>query len=99
MIEIPESLVLAEQLNQTVRGKKIVSVETEHTEHKFAWYEGEPQAYDEKMGGQVIGNCTGIGSMVEIEVGEYSFVVGDGKSPLLCCRRKAAGAVSDKHHL
>ena len=54
MIEIPESLVLAEQLNQTVRGKKIVSVETEHTEHKFAWYEGEPQAYDEKMGGQVI---------------------------------------------
>lgn len=78
MIEIPESLVLAEQLNQTVRGKKIVSVETEHTEHKFAWYEGDPQAYDEKMAGQVIGNCIGIGSMVEIEVGEYSFVAGDG---------------------
>lgn len=78
MIEIPESLVLAEQLNKTVNGKKIVSVETEHTEHKFAWYEGDPQKYDEKMAGQVIGRCTGIGSMVEMEVGEYSFVAGDG---------------------
>lgn len=53
MIEIPESLVLAEQLNKTVNGKKIVSVETEHTEHKFAWYEGDPQKYDEKMAGHV----------------------------------------------
>lgn len=78
MIEIPESLVLAEQLNRTIRGRQIAFVETEHTEHKFAWYEGNPQEYDEKMSGHKVGSSTGIGSMVEIETGEYSFVVGDG---------------------
>ena len=78
MIEIPESLVLAEQLNRTIRGRQIAFVETEHTEHKFAWYAGDSQEYGEKMSGHVVGNCTGIGSMVEMEIGDYSFVVGDG---------------------
>lgn len=78
MIEIPESLALADQLNRTVGGKKIVYVETEHTEHKFAWYEGDPQEYNEKIAGHAVGNCIGIGSMVEMEVGEYSFLAGDG---------------------
>lgn len=71
MIEIPESLVLAEQLNKTIRGRQIAFVETEHTEHKFAWYTGDPQEYDEKMSSHVVGNSTGIGSMVEMEIGGY----------------------------
>lgn len=84
MIEIPESLIIAEQLNETVKGKRIIEVKAAHTPHSFAWYTGEPSVYSRVMEGRKIGNATGIGSMIEIELesetdGEsYSFVAGDG---------------------
>lgn len=78
MIELPESLTLAKQLNETIQGKTIAEVDAEHTRHSFAWYVGDPKEYDEKIAGKVIGKATGIGSMVEIEVEDYRFVVGDG---------------------
>ncbi|MGN1179811.1 MAG: endonuclease VIII, partial [Suilimivivens sp.] len=80
MLEIPESITIATQLNETVKGMKITEVETEHTKHAFAWYYGEPSAYAGKMEGRRIGTATGIGCMIEMELGEsgYSFVVGDG---------------------
>ncbi len=84
MIEIPESLVIAKQLNETVQDKKILEVEAAHTPHSFAWYAGDPSDYGKIMEGRIIGKATGIGSMIEVElVGEdsadkYSFVVGDG---------------------
>lgn len=78
MLEIPESLTIASQLNETIKGKRIAEVEAEHTKHGFAWYEGEPKEYDEKMSGKVVGNSYGIGSMVEMTLEEYHFVIGDG---------------------
>lgn len=78
MIEIPESITIAKQLNDTVRGREIREVETEHTGHSFAWYHGDPAAYARQMEGRRIGTAAGIGSMVETELGEISFVVGDG---------------------
>lgn len=78
MLEIPESLTLAKQMNQKFRGRKIVDVEAGHTKHSFAWYTGEPDFYAQIMTGCAVGESTGIGSMLEISLGEYSFVVGDG---------------------
>ncbi len=78
MLEIPESLTIAAQLNDTVKGKKIVEVEAAHTPHSFAWYSGEPAFYSQVMEGREIGLSEGIGSMVEISLGEYCFLVGDG---------------------
>lgn len=78
MIEIPESLTLARQLNETVKGKMIAKVDMAHSPHSFAWYSGEPAIYSERMEGQRLGQATGIGSMVEMQVGEYSFIVNDG---------------------
>ncbi len=78
MIEIPESLTLARQLNETVKGKKITEVETEHTKHSFAWYHGDPSSYAGIMEGREISSSIGIGSMVEIGLSDYSLVVGDG---------------------
>lgn len=78
MLEIPESITIARQLNETVKGKAIKEVETEHTKHSFAWYHGEPSGYHEIMAGETVGNSAGIGSMVEMELSEYSFVAGDG---------------------
>ncbi|NLL77093.1 MAG: endonuclease VIII [Clostridiales bacterium] len=78
MIEIPESLTIAGQLNDTVRGKRIAEVEAEHTKHSFAWYAGEPQEYAGKMVGKTVGASHGIGSMVEVELEDYRFTVGEG---------------------
>lgn len=38
MLEIPESHVIAGQLNETIRGKTISFVEAGHTPHSFTWY-------------------------------------------------------------
>lgn len=78
MLEIPESITIARQLNETVRGKRIKEVETGHTKHSFAWYHEDPAAYHGIMAGRVMGNSEGIGSMVETHLSEYSFAAGDG---------------------
>ena len=84
MIEIPESLIIAKQLNETVKGLKIMQVNAAHTPHSFAWYAGDPDDYGNIMEGRRIGQATGIGSMIEIELESekdsesYSFIVGDG---------------------
>lgn len=78
MIEIPESLTIASQLNSTVQGKRILEVEAAHTPHSFAWYSGEPTFYSKIMEGKEVGAASGIGSMIELRLGDYSYVVGDG---------------------
>ena len=87
MIEIPESITIARQLNESVKGKKIMQAEAVHTPHGFAFYTGDADFYSKVMEGKIIGEAIGIGSMVEIglddsdgreEEGKYSFVVGDG---------------------
>ncbi len=45
MIEIPEALTIANQINNTILGKKIINVVASHTPHKFAWYFGDPKNY------------------------------------------------------
>ena len=84
MIEKPESFTIARQLNEHVKGKRIVQAHTAHTPQRFAFYSGEPEFYSKVMEGKVIGNSLGIGSMVELELEDekggprYSFVIGDG---------------------
>lgn len=45
MPELPVSITMAGQLNACIRGKQIAEVETEHTLHSFAWYEGPVLRY------------------------------------------------------
>lgn len=86
MIEIPESITIAKQLNGSVKGKKIVQAEAAHTPHGFAFYTGNAEFYSKVMEGKTIGEAFGIGSMAEISLDDtegrnearYSFVVGDG---------------------
>lgn len=78
MIELPESRIIAGQLNETVRGLKIREVEAAHTKHSFAWYTGDPDFYASTMEGQCLGTAAGWGSYVEISLGEYSLTIGDG---------------------
>ncbi len=78
MLELPESAVIARQLNETVRGKTIRRVVANASAHKFAFYYGDPAIYDSLLSGETIGESSGIGSMVEIAAGDRRIVLGDG---------------------
>ena len=78
MIELPEALTLAEQLNRTVRGKAIARVVAAQNPHKFAWYQGDPQAYPALLTGQVVGEARGFGTTVEFQAGDAFVAVSEG---------------------
>lgn len=48
MIELPEALTLAKQLNETVVGKTVSRVLPPTKPHKFCWFNGDPSDYEEK---------------------------------------------------
>lgn len=81
MLEIPESYVLAKQLNETIQGKIISFVQAGHSPHSFTWYSDNPDGYDELLAGKQIGICRGVGGMLEIEVQDSRILLGDGVSP------------------
>lgn len=52
MIELPESYVLADQLSQTVAGRRIAGAVAAQSPHAFAWYTGDPADYGRKLTGR-----------------------------------------------
>ena len=54
MIEFPETHVLANQIQKTLVGKKIVRVQADTYPHKFAWYSGDPQEYPAMLEGKSV---------------------------------------------
>ena len=72
MIEIPESNTIAKQLDETIRGKKIVGVVTNNSPHKFAFFYGDPKEYSDMLKGKVIGNVDAYGGQIGILLNENS---------------------------
>ena len=67
MIELPEALNIAGQINDAIHRKRIASVIVAQTPHKLAWYYGEPQKYSDLLVDRTIGKANAYGSMVEIK--------------------------------
>jgi formamidopyrimidine-DNA glycosylase len=78
MIELPEAVHIADQLNDTVFGKYIVGITAVHTTHKLAWYYGEPSNYFDLLAGRTIGKARPFGSMVEISAENTNILLGEG---------------------
>ena len=78
MIELPESVSLAKQLNETVKGKAIGSVQANSSPHKFAWYAGDPAGYDALLKGKTVGEAKGVGGKVEIAVEDKRILLAEG---------------------
>ncbi len=78
MIEVPEATIIAQQINQTVYGKMIHSVDAAQSPHKFAWYSGDPASYSEMLTGKNIGKSVSLGGLVEIQVDDMDLLFGDG---------------------
>jgi len=78
MLEIPEAYVLSQQLNNTLSGKIVKKVTVNQSPHKFAWFYKEPHEYPKNMESKRVGKISNISGMVEIEIGDYNLVFGDG---------------------
>ncbi len=70
MIELPEAVVIAEQITATAAGKRIARAVANASSHKFAWYTGDPAAYNDLLAGKTIGRAAGVGALIEIKVGD-----------------------------
>lgn len=80
MIELPETRVLAEQINQTIVGKTIQNVTAGAFPHKFAWYTGNPAEYQNKLSGKTVtgaksGASYACGCATEVSCGDMLLAV------------------------
>lgn len=78
MIEIPEAITLSNQVNKTLKEKKIVNVIANQSPHKFAWYCGDPSEYNSKLHGKIIESANAYGGFVEISLGDTKILFNDG---------------------
>lgn len=78
MIEIPEAITLANQINEYITGKAISRVLAKYSEHKFTWYFGDPDKYQEQMVNKKIDNAIGFGSFVELSAGKMRILYNEG---------------------
>jgi len=98
MLELPESSVICEQLNETISKKVIKRVEVLKSPHKFAWFYGDPAAYPEKLIGKTIGRAHNVAGLVEIDIEDMQLVFGDGVN-LRFIDKTSREKGQDKHQL
>jgi formamidopyrimidine-DNA glycosylase len=78
MLELPEAVTVAGQINQTLQGKRVMNVNTNQSPHKFAFFNGEPQSYHDLFAEKTIEKAVPYGGMVEIVAGKARLLLGDG---------------------
>lgn len=79
MLELPEVVTLARQINETLTGKTIASARANVSPHRFAFYQGDPETYPEKLRNQTIGPASARGSLIVTGIGaERVLALGDG---------------------
>ena len=66
MLEIPESKTISNQANSTLTDKTIVEVYPPSSQHKFAFYCGDPREYEKLLKGRQIKSTNGHGMFVDL---------------------------------
>lgn len=64
MIELPEAMTIATQMNYELKGKKIEYGNRGNSPHKFAFYNHSPEEYETILKDRIIGESKGFGSLI-----------------------------------
>lgn len=96
MIEIPEAKILSFQLQEKLLGKRIIYVEANKSNHKFAWYFNDPLIYPSILNNEVIKNVIFYGGIIEIETELVRLCLAEGVSFQLINKD---GNLPQKHQL
>lgn len=78
MIELPEAVMLARQLDQAVSGRRVVRVVANHSPHRQAWFSGRPEAYASLLEGSTAAGVTSSGGCVRIALDLAHLVFAEG---------------------
>jgi formamidopyrimidine-DNA glycosylase len=79
MIELPEAVRLASQVEAELKGKVIVEANCGNSPHKWAFYSRPQEEYAEMLPGKKIGKCSASGSMACIGLTPgHALLLGDG---------------------
>ena len=78
MLELPESATLARQLNESVRGLRVVEALAGGSSHKFAFFTGDPADYAARLKGRVIMKAEAFGGITEIDLDGLRLLLSDG---------------------
>lgn len=97
MIEIPEGILLANQLDNQLKHKKIHSVVANASPHGFAWYEGDPADYGIKFSGRTVMGAYSYGGKVHLTMSDDAeFLFADG---IVFRYLESQGKLPKKHQL
>ena len=78
MLEIPEAKIIADQINSTLKGKKVKDVVAWQNPHKFAFITDDPRDYGKLLINGSVKSARAFGSWVEINIGDSIFSVSEG---------------------
>lgn len=75
MIELPEAVVIAGQISNTLTGRRIEHATANTTPHKFAWYTGDPDNYHNLLCGKTVQGAGALGNYIEIRADDMTLVI------------------------
>lgn len=82
MIELPEALVLANQMTNAIVGNTIVHAEANRSPHKFTFYTGDPATYDARLTGRIIEKAHALGPYVMLDLSDgMTLLLREGVNP------------------
>ena len=78
MIELPEARTIAVHLRKELIGKKIVDVGGNYIDHKFTFYDGDPNQYKNILTNKKVTDIIDRNFYVEMEIEDYILIMRDG---------------------
>jgi formamidopyrimidine-DNA glycosylase len=98
MFELPETLTLAKQMNETLRGKVVRQGSLGNSPHKFVWYNRSPEEFQALTAGKTAGEAWAEGRwlFIPLEPG-YLLTFGECGGRLLY--HAPGSRLPDKYHL
>lgn len=98
MIELPEAVAIAAQLNQTIRGKRIAECNTGNSPHKWVFYKPSQRKLEKLLFKKTIGEVTSVGRGIHIGLEpDEALVVDEFGGKLLY--HDQGSMLPDKYHL
>jgi len=84
MIETPEALTLAHQMDKELKGRRIFECIRGNSPHKFAFYNHEPEEYAALLNKKILGRSYALGGLILTNVEpEQTLVLGGGGELIL----------------
>ncbi|WP_167955562.1 endonuclease VIII [Anaerosporobacter faecicola] len=81
MLEIAESYTIAEQMRKSLVGKIVSEIVVLHSPHKFMWFWGERETFEELLEGKQVTGAKQYGGIIELELETVRVTFSDGAYP------------------